>query len=121
MVGVKREVIKQCSRYPGIDVPDESIGWRLGTRLWGVHWLTFLGQPVLGALGGAAALRTRLRTPGVDVQEVEGERAVVTLGEWPEAGDTETGRVLPAYRELARVLEPWLYQEQRSWERRFLD
>jgi hypothetical protein len=63
---------------------------------------------------------------------LEGERAVVTLGPWPEAGDTEQGLDLPAYRELARVLEPWLYQEPRfhasapiedtrRWERRFLD
>ena len=61
------------------------------------------------------------------------ERAVVTLGEWPEAGDTEQGQTLPAYRELARVLEPWLYhrekvfsrdfprEDTRRWERRFLD
>jgi hypothetical protein len=63
---------------------------------------------------------------------LEAERAVITLGPWPEAGDTEQGKVLPAYRELARVLEPWLYQEKlRShlpadhevlrWECRFLD
>jgi hypothetical protein len=40
--------------------------------------------------------------------------------------------VLPAYRELARVLEPWLYYQEsgmlhqsqegtRRWERRFLE
>jgi hypothetical protein len=76
-------------------------------------------------------LRSRLRSPGTTVQQLEGGRAVVTLGEWPEAGDTEQGRTLPAYRELARVLEPWLYQgrelldfppeDMRRWERRFLD
>jgi hypothetical protein len=44
----------------------------------------------------------------------------------------EKGHVLPAYRELARVLEPWLYhrrlrildqskEETRRWECRFLD
>ncbi|MFP2913735.1 type VI immunity family protein, partial [Pyxidicoccus sp. 3LFB2] len=63
-----------------------------------------------------------------------GERAVVTLGEWPEAGDLEAGAGLPAYRDLARVLEPWLYhdagtvysqdfppEDKLRWERRFLD
>jgi hypothetical protein len=94
--------------------------------------LTFLGQPVLGGLGGAAALRARLHSPDTTVRELDGERAVVTLGEWPEAGDLEQGRTLPAYRELARVLEPWLYEgppfekdfspeDRRRWERRFLD
>jgi len=72
----------------------------MGTRLRGVAWVTFLGQPVLAELGGAAGLRSRLH---------------------------------PAYRELARVLEPWLYHEERGrgcfntredllrWERRFID
>jgi hypothetical protein len=53
------------------------------------------------------------------------------LGQGPEAGDTQSNRTLPAYRELARVLSPWLYHSQRwayfpedihaLWERRFLD
>ena len=83
-------------------------------------------------VGGVAGLRSRLSSPGTTVQELEAERAIITLGPWPEAGDTEQGKVLPAYRELARVLEPWLHQEKlRSrlpsdnevmrWERRFLD
>jgi Protein of unknown function (DUF3396) len=58
-------------------------------------------------------------------------RVVVTVGPEPEAG--EDGRMPPAYRELARVLEPWLFHEKylpdstltadelRRWERRLLD
>ncbi len=129
LLGVPEQIAKHCFRYPGMDISARQ--WKLGTRLWGVQWLTFLGQPVLGELGGAAGLRARLHEPGTTVQEMEGERAVVTLGKWPEAGDTDQGQVLPAYRELARVLEPWLYQEERvlhfrpeqerRWVRRFLD
>jgi hypothetical protein len=64
---------------------------------------------------------------------MEGDKVLITLGEWPEAGDTEQGDTLPAYRELARVLEPWLFfdkdrrmlrqseENTRRWERRFLD
>ncbi|HEX8697211.1 MAG TPA: type VI immunity family protein, partial [Myxococcaceae bacterium] len=77
-------------------------------------------------------LRERLKSPETTVQELPGDKAVITLGAWPEAGDLEKGEVLPAYRELARVLEPWLYhretpmlqqseEETRRWERRFLD
>lgn len=130
LVGVTAEVHKHSPRYPGLDIPNVGgHSWRLGTRIPTVSWLTFLGQPVLGQLGGAAGLRERLHSPGTTVQELDGERAVVTLGPWPEAGDTEQGHTLPAYRELARVLEPWLYFEQRlrvseeyrRWERRFLD
>ncbi len=131
--GVPWEIQDRCFRYPGMDVPDVALyAYNIGTRVRGPSWLTFLGQPVLGELGGAAALRERLRSPGTTVQELDGERAVVTLGEWPDAGDMEEGRTLPAYRELARVLEPWLYEgplhenkfspeDRRRWERRFLD
>jgi TseV toxin immunity protein TsiV len=130
LVGVAREVRKHCFRYPGMDIPDPHLSsWRIGTKVREISWLNFLGQPVLSELGGAAGLRSRLSSPGTTVQDMEGERAVITLGRWPEAGDMEQGDTLPAYRELARVLEPWLYrdpdprtsEETRRWERRFLD
>lgn len=134
LMGIPREVLKWCFRYPGLDLPNmHSHSWCVGTRVPTIAWLTFLGQPVLGELGGVAALRSRLQTPGTTVQEMEGDRAVVTLGPWPEAGDTEQRLLLPAHRELARVLEPWTYftppeetsyfspEDRRRWERRFLD
>ena len=66
------------------------------------------------------------------VQDLGGDRVVVTLGTQPEAGDKKPERTLAPYRELARVLEPWLYRERRPWrgfteddmrrwERRLLD
>ncbi|WP_224247451.1 DUF3396 domain-containing protein [Hyalangium gracile] len=134
MAGVDQRVASYCFRYPGLDIPDVSWrSWNLGTRVAGPYWLTFLGQPVLGELGGADGLRSHLLSPGTTVQELGGDRAVITLGAWPEAGDTERGDTLPAYRELARVLEPWLFREPNGllaglpredvprWERRFLD
>lgn len=120
-------------RYPGLDIPERSLALHLGTRVKGAHWLTFLGQPVLGPLGGVGGLRARLRSPDTTVEALGEGRAVISLGPRPEAGDRERGLLLPAYRELARLLEPWLYTEQRCpwgnlspeelrrWERRFLD
>ncbi|WP_052518117.1 DUF3396 domain-containing protein [Archangium violaceum] len=131
--GGAAELSQWCFRYPGMNLqPLEDTAWDIGTRVQGAYWLTFLGQPVLGELGGTSGLRARLSSPDISVQELEGERAVVTLGDWPEAGDTEEGRELPLHRELARILEPWLHQRQnpwsgftpedmRRWERRFLD
>ncbi|OJH41615.1 hypothetical protein BON30_09270 [Cystobacter ferrugineus] len=122
-----------CSSYPGMDRTEVGhLSWNLGTRINGTHWMNFLGPPVLGELGGASALRSRLSSPGTTVRELGEERAVVTLGEAPDAGDTGQCPALPAYRELARVLEPWLYhesyikdeftpEEMLHWERRFLD
>jgi hypothetical protein len=132
IAGVSEEVHARCFRYPGMDIPDAmDYSRNIGTRVRGPSWLTFLGQPVLEGLGGVEALRVRLHSPGTTVRELEGGRAVVRLGEWPEVGDTEQGHTLPAYRELARVLEPWLYEgnglgifppeDMRRWERRFLD
>jgi hypothetical protein len=134
IMGVERRVAAYCFRHPGLDIPQvESRSWDLGTRVVGPQWLTFLGQPVLGELGGAAALRARLHSPGTTVHEMDAGRALITLGPWPEAGDTEHGDTLPAYRELARVLEPCLFREPNGlipglpredaprWERRFLD
>ncbi|WP_240360587.1 DUF3396 domain-containing protein [Pyxidicoccus caerfyrddinensis] len=133
-LGVRRRVRSMCFRYPGMDVLEDLVAWDIGTRIPGAYWLTFLGQPVLGELGGTEGLRSRLSSPGTTVQQLPGDRAVVTLGQWPEAGDLEAGKNLPAYRELARVLEPWLYhdpgtvfvhdfipEDKLRWERRFLD
>lgn len=131
-VGMRRKLVPHWMRYPGIDIPEAADSSRIGTRLRGPHWMNFLGQPVLGELGGALGLRARLSSPETTVEALPGDKAVITLGPWPEAGDTERGEVLPAYRELARVFEPWLYQteiamlhrpmaETRRWERRFLD
>ncbi|MCY1073716.1 type VI immunity family protein [Archangium lansingense] len=126
---------EEIFRYPGLDVPRGGLRSHVGTRVDGVHWLNFLGQPVLDALGGAASLRARLHFPETTVQEMGTERVVVTLGQWPEAGDLAQGRDLPAYRELARVLEYWLdgfspayanswkgytQEEVQRWWRRFL-
>jgi hypothetical protein len=133
ILGVTGEVRRYGWRYPGLDVVDIGhLASHLGTRVRGPHWMTFLGPPVLEELGGAEGLRAKLHSPGTAVHALDAERTVVTLGEWPEAGDTEAGLLLPAYRELARVLEPWTYfqepfhelnpdhVERRRWERRFL-
>jgi hypothetical protein len=132
LLGMTEHIRDDAFHYTGLDMPDSDVARDLGTRVKGAYWLTFLGQPVLGELGGVAGLRGRLHSPGTTVQEMEGERAVVTLGTWPEAGDTQQGHSLPNYRELARVLEPWSYDfprrwdgfsrdDMRRWQRRFLD
>lgn len=132
-------------RYPGIDLrPAWLRAHGMGTRVDGVHWLNFLAQPVLGQLGGATGLRARLQSTGTAVHELDENRVVVALGEGPDAGDLSSGQTLPAYRELARVLEPWLeplnlsntysldkpptysnmrftQDEAKRWWRRFLD
>ncbi|MBN8233140.1 DUF3396 domain-containing protein [Corallococcus macrosporus] len=131
---VVRDEMKALSfRYPAMDVISlEDVARELGSRVRAPAWMNFLGPPVLSGLGGTEALRSKLHSLATTVQALGPDRAVVTLGPYPEAGDTEQGQTLPAYRELARVLEPWLYQSSgvedsdlfyctRRWQRRFLD
>lgn len=120
------------SRHPSLHLISEEPDIQLGLRIEGVHWLNFLGQPVLGQLGGVAGLRERLAFPDPCIQEMSGERVLITLGEHPEVGDVEADQALPRHRTLARLLEPHLYhrpwrfrgmspEELLRWERRFLD
>jgi hypothetical protein len=111
-----------CLRYPGMDIGEvESFAQRLDRQVKAPSWLTFLGQAVLSELGGAERLRARLSSPNTTIQQMEGDRAVISLGPWPEAGDTEAGHNLPEYRELVRVLGPHLYRPSRSWSPYFPD
>jgi len=120
------------SRYPGVHLASSAATMHVNTRVDGVHWMNFLGQPVLGKLGGVAGLREGLSLPGVSLHEMSGERALITLGERPELGDVDAGKTLQPHRVLARLLEPYLYQrkaffghaipeEVLRWDRRFLE
>jgi hypothetical protein len=100
-------------RYLGLDIYLLSeTGRRIGTRARGAYWLTFLGQPLLGQLGGVEALRQQLPFPEVSFQPLEGERLLLTLDEWPDAIDTQKGAEVPQYRALARLLKPFLYEDR---------
>jgi hypothetical protein len=112
----RRELPGLLSRYLGLDLYQlDETSRVIGTRARGAYWLPSLGQPLLGQLGGIEALRGKLPFPEVSLQPLEGERLLITLSEWPEAIDTEK-RFHPAqYRDLARLLEPFLYEECTGW------
>jgi len=131
-------VLKLRDRYPGLDFYNLELTSRaIGTGARGTYWLTFLGQPLLGQLGGTESLRQSLPFPDVSLDTLppqEDERVLVTLGEWPEAIDTaEQERPSPQLLALARLLEPFLYpkdvinwflqhedmEDMRRWIRRF--
>ncbi|WP_164010292.1 type VI immunity family protein [Pyxidicoccus trucidator] len=119
-------------RYRGLHMSWEGPKLDMDTHVDGVHWMNFLGPPVLGKLGGISGLREHLTLPGISIQELSGDRALITLGDAPNPGDVEAGETLPMHRALARLLEPHLYrnsrplgrmtpEDMRRWERRFLD
>lgn len=120
----RRELIGVLSRYLGLDLYHlVKTSGAIGTCARGAYWLTFLGQPLLGQLGGEEGLRQKLPFEEVSLQPLEAERLLITLSEWPEAIDTakkpstpgDPRVLLPQYRALAHLLEPHLYEERTGW------
>ena len=115
-----RTVRELRDRYPGLDIYRlGETSQHIGTNARGAYWLTFLGLPLLGRLGGLEVLRRRLSFPDVSLHTLpplEGERVLVTLGEWPQAFDTEQQeRPPPQFHALAHLLEPFLHEERSNW------
>jgi hypothetical protein len=120
----KPELTGLLSRYLGLDLYFLNDTSRvIGARARGAYWLTFLGQPLLGQLGGIEGLRPKLSFEQVSLQALDTERVLISLGEWPEAIDTanklelprEEHKLLPQYRALAHLLEPHLYEERNGF------
>ncbi|MCY1002333.1 DUF3396 domain-containing protein [Myxococcus sp. MISCRS1] len=110
---LRKQVQEVLQRYLGLDLPRLGETSRnIGTQARGAYWLTFLGQPLLGQLGGRETVERQLDLPGVSVQSLDEERILVTLGERPEALDTERQSIPLPYREMTRVLEPFLFYEE---------
>ncbi|WP_239014690.1 type VI immunity family protein [Archangium violaceum] len=107
-------------RYPGLDIYKLAETSRhIGTQARGAYWLTFLGLPLLGRLGGLENLRRHLSFPDVSLQTLpplEGERVLITLGEWPDAIDTaQQERPSPQLLALGHLLKRSLHQERSNW------
>jgi len=114
--GALRELLPLLARYLGLDVYIlEDTSRSIGTRARGAYWLTFLGQPLLGQLGGAEALRQKLPFPEVSFEPLDGDRLLITLTEWPEILDTEKEFYPVQYHELALLLEPFFLEERTGW------
>ncbi|WP_224245072.1 type VI immunity family protein [Hyalangium gracile] len=115
--GARQELLAPLSRYLGLDLYYlEDTSRVIGTHARGAYWLTFLGQPLLGQLGQVQGLRDKLAFPEVTLQELEGERLLISLGDWPEVIDTASAPpLLPQYRALAHLLEPFMYEERTGW------
>ena len=101
------------TRYLGVDLYFvQEISDYIGTGARGAYWLTFVGQPLLGQLGGIEGLRRALPFPEVTLLPLDSQRLLICLGEQPDAIDTQKGPIPPQYRALAKVLEPFLYKDR---------
>jgi hypothetical protein len=110
---VRRELLHLIERYRGMDLYHLGKTSRcIGTGARGAYWLTFLGQPLLEQLGGLEVLRRELAFPEVSFQPLEGERLLLTLGEWPSPMDVREFVDRPHFRALAHLLEPYFPEEK---------
>lgn len=109
----RKTLLPLLERYWGMDLYHlATTSQNLGTGARGAYWLTFLGQPLLGQLGGLEGLRHALPFPEVSFQPLEAERLLLTLGEWPSPMDTREPLEVPHFRALARLLEPYFPEEK---------
>ncbi|MFY0573955.1 type VI immunity family protein [Cystobacter fuscus] len=126
-------VVALLERYRGFDLYHLGTTSRvIGTGARGAYWLTFLGEPLLSQLGGLEVLRRELAFPEVSFESLDGERLLLTLGEWPSPMDIRERISRPHFRALARLLEPYFPEEKigltsllenrnmARWLRRFL-
>jgi len=125
-----RHISNYCFGLPGMDVHHaRSTCFDIDAKVRGAYWLNFLGGPVLHQLGGLVSLRRRLASPSINVSPLAGDRAMITLGAQPNAGDPESGDDLSPYRLLAETLKDNLHvgylpafapEDAARWSRRFL-
>ena len=96
---------KWAFRHPGFDMPSNNnttAGIRQKVR--GAYWITFIGPPALGELGGEDALRKALPKE-IEVKPA-GAGVMLRAGKVPELGDVNKRDKLPLLRAMAKVLEP---------------
>lgn len=124
---------KWAFRHPGFDMPEnDATNSRIGRKVRGAYWLTFVGPWAVEKLGGEKALRKALPKE-IDVQAV-GVGVMIRCGQLPAEGDLNRDEKLPLVRAVAKVLEPvtlfgdrflnTLFRdedERARWERRHLD
>lgn len=134
----RRSAVKRSrsimARYPGYDVQMNETGRRrLGLRVRGARWLTFLGPQIMKNLGGAESIGEMLSEP-IEVQSI-GQGVMIRAGNLPEIGDRGRNVGTPLLRSVAKVLEPVTVFKEIAmlgsfdrdeefldkWERRFLD
>ena len=77
----RKSLTPVLSRYLGLDIYKLiETGAHIGGRARGAYWMTFLGQPLLGQLGGLEGLREKLPLPQVSFEPLERERLLLHAG-----------------------------------------
>ncbi|NVJ21601.1 DUF3396 domain-containing protein [Myxococcus sp. AM011] len=95
-------------RHPGINIVRIPFDAKAagGDGIPGVNWLTMIDSERLKQLGGAMVLRRQLPS---DIELIECRHGtLIQAGPRPLFGDVSQGDTLPLYREVHRLLAPWI-------------
>ncbi len=107
-------------RYWGIEVVDVHAGsWDILQGIYGVNWLTMIGNEILNTKLSAVALLSNPR-PGLELKALR-HGIIVQAGPHPVFGDMNRFEDVSAYVAASRLLEPAFLQEPRDFMGMFTD
>jgi hypothetical protein len=118
-------------RHHGYDLAqNDGSAFHMGGKCRGARWITFLGEPLIGELGGIETLRAKLGE-GPEIETV-GSGIAIIASEEPEVGDVNRNDRVESLRKVAAAIEPvTLFNDKMlnlmfedvddrdRWERRF--
>jgi hypothetical protein len=102
-----REAYGLAMRHPGVNIATDHATWPLRDEkgIEAVNWLTIVGSIPLEKLGGAAALRRRLKEHrSISVIDTQ-HGVIIRAGERPRMGDVNRRDDLPEYRAVYAALK----------------
>jgi hypothetical protein len=106
VVGTEAFVRAKAARHPGLDIHNTmSTAIRIGDRVRGAYWLTFLGKETLAVLEMDVSRVGRELGSEITVYDLRNGVAI-RAGLEPEAGDVNRGENLPLIRKVAELIEP---------------
>lgn len=93
-------------KHPGLATGD-LLAWGTSVEegVANIGWLTFVGDALIGKLGGREALAEAVDGAGVVFRQY-GKGIALQAGPKPELGNVNRKHVLPAYHEVGRILQP---------------
>ena len=101
--GKKPRLQALARRFRGVDIASISaIAADLADNMPGVHWINFMGSPLVKKLGGRAKIEAAL-SENARVDMLEGGGLVVSLGSEPQLGDVNQRVNLTDWESLAKL------------------
>lgn len=100
-------------KHPGLSTGDYlTLGTRVENGLANIGWLTFVGDELIGKLGGREAITLEAERSGVGLREYS-KGVALQAGPTPELGNVNRKKTLPLYKDVGRILQPVFAADER--------